>query len=107
MFGINLGRCSPVRPTPFNQKEDEMSEKSWPSCHGNGSNLIDCSSCEGSDSIKIVCPRPGGSPDEIGGSGCTTCGGDGWDEEDCSICSGDGEVWEDCNECGGSGYIDE
>ncbi len=84
-----------------------MSEKSCPSCYGKGENLVDCSSCGVGGIINVVCPECGDSADEIGRSVCTTCGGDGWYDEDCPNCGGKGEVWEDCDKCGGSGYIDE
>jgi hypothetical protein len=84
-----------------------MSEKYCPRFYDNGANLVEYSSYDGNGTIKVVCLGCGSSIDETGENGCTTCGGDGWDEEDCSSCGGEGEVWEDCNECSGSGYIDD
>ncbi len=82
-----------------------------PSCRGEGVKI--CKKCEGEGTEPCPCPECGGEPSEVGGTGCKTCGGDGYTEKDCSVCKGSGKEPDPenkqhnitCETCKGSGEI--
>jgi DnaJ-class molecular chaperone len=45
--------------------------------------------------IGEVCPECEGNPDEIGGTGYSTCGNDRYIETKCTTCDGTGEILEE------------
>lgn len=51
-----------------------------------------CKLCDGEKFEVVGCPECSGSPEEVGGTGCKTCGGDGQIEVVCTNCKGTGEV---------------
>jgi len=56
--------------------------------------LQQCPECEGACVVVCLCDECGGDPDQIGGTGCSKCGGDGCIELECPTCNGDGEILE-------------